>query len=169
MSIDRLRRLVESAPAFGTDGEWLAAALRQYLNHAHEGVTLDTCLGLTTHRGGTPWWKAQALRRRDDAIARLRDLLPVGTYRSQALAIRTEVTHFRRTRWAAVTEQPSDPIQRELHTLLGTTGGNPPSRKAIERSLNRDTKSPISCPKWRASIDQQEGNANERTCDNDTR
>ena len=139
MSIERLRRLIHIAPDLGADGEWLAEALTRYIDRAHEGMTLDQCLGVATLRGGTPWWRAQALRRRDDAISRLRDLLPVDAYRSEALAIRTAVIRFRRTRWG--TGQPSDPIQRELYSLLGTTDGRPPSRKAIERALaNRDTK-----------------------------
>ena len=139
MSVDRLRRLTELAPSLGKDGEWLSEALQRYLDDAQHGLTMAQALGVATPRGGTPWWKAYALRRRDDAISRLRDLLPVAAYRSEALAIRTAVIRFRRTRWG--TGQPSDPIQRELYSLLGTTDGRPPSRKAIERALaNRDAK-----------------------------
>lgn len=141
MSIDRLRRLIDALPALGVDGEWLAAALQRYLDEAPNGVTLDESLGVATPRGGRPWWKAEALRQRDESIARLRDLVPANEFRSEALAIRAAAIRYRRTRYQSTPAADTDPAHVALRALLDTTGGDPPSRKAIERALaNRDTK-----------------------------
>ncbi|MGE3777271.1 MAG: hypothetical protein AB7F89_08815 [Pirellulaceae bacterium] len=157
MSIDRIRRLVDVLPSLSRDGEWLADALRRYIDEAADGITLDEVLGVATPRGGRPWWKAEALRRRDESIARLRNLVPANGFRSEALAIRAAAIRYRRTRYRSAPADDTDPAHVELRALLDTTGGDPPSRKAIERALaNRDTRSAISCRDSYASISTKE-------------
>jgi len=141
MSIDRIRRLITSAPALGDDGEWLADALRRYINEAPNGLTLDSAMGVATPQGGRPWWKMEQLRKRERSIAKLGKLLPVGEFRSEALAIRTATVRYRRTKYRAPASVDQTPAEVELRALLDASGGELPSRRVFERALaNCDTE-----------------------------
>lgn len=49
--------------------KWLAGSLEEFLTHrAH---TVDDALGLRTSRGGVPWWRREALRRRNECLRQL--------------------------------------------------------------------------------------------------
>ncbi len=45
---------------------WLGESLGKFLSH--ERPTADEAFGLQRARGGVPWWKEDAMRRRDAAL-----------------------------------------------------------------------------------------------------
>jgi hypothetical protein len=72
--IERLRRIAQRALAgerLGEDSAWLAAAVARYEREAARGVTLDDAFGVATHAGCAPWWREEALARRDQALREL--------------------------------------------------------------------------------------------------
>lgn len=149
-NVARLRQVAEQLPAVGEDGHWLAGRLRDWLDGgAAAGETLEQALGIATPRGGRPWWAVEALKRKADAIARLRNLLPAGEYRSEAAAIRAAAARYRAGRWRhdqQVAADQLEPSRAALRDLLAATSGAVPSRRSIERALEVcGTSSPISC------------------------
>ncbi len=51
---------------------WLAAGIERFLGR--ESRDLDGALGLIQAQGGIPWWREDAIRRRDAALRCLREL-----------------------------------------------------------------------------------------------
>lgn len=72
---DRLREIARRCqagePLDPAQSSWLAAALDSYLDKAAD--SLEHALGLRYGRGGVPWWRESALRRRDSALRALAD------------------------------------------------------------------------------------------------
>ncbi len=72
-SINNLREILDSC----RDGEPLDHELADWLGRALEGYltqrfrTLEEALGLIFPRGGIPWWREEAMRKRDAALRRL--------------------------------------------------------------------------------------------------
>ena len=52
---------------------WLAAGIERFLGR--EARDLDGALGLIQAQGGIPWWREDAIRRRDAALRRLREIV----------------------------------------------------------------------------------------------
>lgn len=123
----------------GTPTARVAERIATYLEHAAGGLSLKEALGLKPKRGGNSWREEERTRRRHEAIARLRDLVCVGGYTSDATAIRAAVVRYKEGRWRFDSLQPkaptADDTRAALHALLSTTGGEIPSRRSIERAL----------------------------------
>lgn len=72
-TIDRLRDVSSlcrrGAPLPPDLAFWLAAGIERFLGR--EARDLDGALGLLQAQGGIPWWRADAIRRRDAALRRL--------------------------------------------------------------------------------------------------
>ena len=69
--IDRLRELLTVAEAgeLGDDlGSWLSSHIRDYLENASGGRTLDAALGLAINQGEIPWWRQEELNQRNAAF-----------------------------------------------------------------------------------------------------
>lgn len=147
MSIERIREVVVRAPELGEVGEWLAAALKRYLDTAPHGLTLDAALGVATPRGSRPWWRAEARRQRDVAIARLRDLLPrVESYRSEVDGVVAALRRYHRARWRLdrTVAPRGDPFRIAMRAVL-SADGKVPSRQVVETACKTvDLRSPIS-------------------------
>ncbi len=66
-AIQNLRKIAQSCrlgePLDGNLAVWLSESLEQFL--AHRAATIDEALGLRAPRGGVPWWREEAMRRRD--------------------------------------------------------------------------------------------------------
>ena len=77
--IDRLRELliVAESGALAELGGWITPRLRDYLENARHGVSLDQALGLAVGPGETPWYTTEALAKRDAAILALAKRLPI--------------------------------------------------------------------------------------------
>ncbi len=70
-SIRKLRAIVAILEAGNGDERWLAACVREYLESASRGATLDACLGLAAMPGEVSWWTDEAAEARDGAIREL--------------------------------------------------------------------------------------------------
>ncbi|MCW5771137.1 MAG: hypothetical protein KIT16_05825 [Rhodospirillaceae bacterium] len=72
-TIDRLRDVTsfcrQGAPLPPDLAGWLAAGIERFLGR--EARDLDGALGLVQAQGGIPWWREDAIRRRDQALRRL--------------------------------------------------------------------------------------------------
>ncbi len=157
MSVQRLRRLIESAPALGDDGEWLAAAFGRYVNEAPNGLTLDQVLGVATPLGSRPWWEKQERENQRDAVRILAGQCPPSV-RSPASTIAESPRRYQRGRWRIDRDRDEhagfDQKHTAMRTLLIANRGDAPSPKTIKRLLIEvDTMSPRSCPVTRGQID----------------
>jgi len=74
-SINNLREIMgqcfDGKPLDGDLAEWLGAAIDGYLTRQFR--TLEEALGLIFPRGGIPWWREEAMRKRDAALRALAD------------------------------------------------------------------------------------------------
>lgn len=75
VSVEKLRRIAAALEAGRVpnpgDGAWLASRLRNYLEGAERGLTVDVALDLSPLPGAAAWWTNEGIERRDAA---LRDL-----------------------------------------------------------------------------------------------
>lgn len=74
---------------------WLGVSLERFLER--ECQTLDEALGLSFPQGGVPWWREEAIRRRDAA---LRDLAAF-ICRDQCVAAKARLVNSLSVRYAA--------------------------------------------------------------------
>ena len=69
-SIDNLREIMsqcfDGKPLDGELADWLGEAIDGYLTRQFR--TLEEALGLIFPRGGIPWWREEAMRKRDAAL-----------------------------------------------------------------------------------------------------
>jgi hypothetical protein len=69
-AIQNLRKIAQScrlgAPLEDNLAVWLSESLEQFL--AHRAASIDEALGLRAPRGGIPWWREEAMRRRDSLL-----------------------------------------------------------------------------------------------------
>ncbi len=69
-SIDNLREIMgrcfDGEPLEGDLADWLGEAIDGYLTRQFR--TLEEALGLIFPRGGIPWWREEAMRKRDAAL-----------------------------------------------------------------------------------------------------
>ena len=73
VEIERLRqvsgRLLAGEELDRDLADWLGTALQGFLNRRHR--TVEQALGLRFAQGGVPWWRAEAMRKRDAALREL--------------------------------------------------------------------------------------------------
>ncbi len=62
-------RCLADLPLTEDHGHWLGAALERFLNEP--GTPIGEALGLRFARGGVPWWKEEAIRKRDAVLREL--------------------------------------------------------------------------------------------------
>lgn len=145
-AINRLRevsrRCLDGEPLDHDLAEWLGDSLKGYLDRRHQSI--GEAFGLVFPKGGVPWWREEAIRRRDAALRELAmrfydDCSPsaqsrhIGTLaiRYAASAWRIDRTnnemprHYRRTAkeflWCAFTSGAAMPIgERQLRNILAT-------------------------------------------------
>ena len=76
VSIHNLReirgRCRDGEPLDSDLADWLGEALEGYLTQRFR--TLEEALGLIFPRGGVPWWREEALRKRDASLRRLAEV-----------------------------------------------------------------------------------------------
>ncbi len=76
-TIERLRDVSsfcrQGAPLPPDLAGWLATGIERFLGR--EARDLDGALGLIQAQGGIPWWREDAIRRRDAALRRLREIV----------------------------------------------------------------------------------------------
>lgn len=143
--IARLRRIRDAAAAgmaLGEDGPWLASGLDAYLRRAPEGLTLPAALDLAVPVGGAPWWRTDALARRDDALRRLATefygSLPP---RERAAAIGVSLRRYASTSWPRDRHLTVCPVRLAgtagaLHFLIMRASAVPMSDRQIARIID---------------------------------
>lgn len=62
-------RCLEGRPLSAQQREWLGTVLGRFLTH--EDRTIEDAMGLRFPRGGVPWWREEAIRKRDAALREL--------------------------------------------------------------------------------------------------
>jgi hypothetical protein len=94
--IERLRDLCQRFLADGdSDLRWLGSRLDDFLSHRCR--SLEEALGLRFARGGMPWWREEATRKRDAALRTLARLY----YPGQRLSVQTKRLYEHAARYAA--------------------------------------------------------------------
>ena len=101
-SIDNLREIMsqcfDGKPLDGDLADWLGEAIDGYLTRQFR--TLEEALGLIFPRGGIPWWREEAMRKRDAALRYLAEtFLDELTLGMQAQKIWTEATRYAASAW----------------------------------------------------------------------
>ncbi len=100
--IERLRQVSQRCLAgkpLGRDlANWLGAALKSYLSRQHR--TVEEALGLHFAQGGVPWWREEAIRKRDAALRELAGRFFSGLSPcAQAQRIWTLATRYAASAW----------------------------------------------------------------------
>lgn len=77
VSINRLREVahcLRSGQRLDDDlGRWLGHSLDKFLSQ--QSASIDEALGIKFDRGGVPWWREEAIRKRNAALQALADYL----------------------------------------------------------------------------------------------
>lgn len=135
------RRLASGEP-MNELGIWLAAALRNYLAHAAQGLTLEAALDLDCDPGQHRWWTQRNLTERDAIIRKIADEhfpeLEVG---AAARAIVREATRYhmgsRRLERDVVPAERSGSVRELLRRALSAGDGQfPESARHVRRILD---------------------------------
>lgn len=145
VAIDRLRevsrRCLDREPLDDDLAEWLGDSLKGYLDRRHQSI--GEAFGLISPHGGVPWWREEAIRRRNAALREMAELFykdrsPCAQSRHiGTLAIRYAASAWRIDRnsdemprhysgsvkeylWCAFASGAAMPIgQRQLRNILG--------------------------------------------------
>lgn len=70
-SITRLRRLAVILEAGDADARWLAACIREYLESAPRGATMELCFDLSPKPGDASWFETERRASRDALLAQI--------------------------------------------------------------------------------------------------
>lgn len=111
-TIDRLRDVssfCRQGAALPPDlAGWLAAGIERFLGR--EARDLDGALGLLQAQGGIPWWREDAIRRRDAALRRLRDrVCPTSGITARARRIAEMLRRYAGSTWRIDREHAAMP------------------------------------------------------------
>jgi len=111
-TIDRLRDVSsfcrQGAPLPPDLAYWLAAGIERFLGR--EARDLDGALGLIQAQGGIPWWREDAIRRRDAALRRLRDIVcPAAGVTQRARRIAELLRRYAASTWRLDREHAAMP------------------------------------------------------------
>ena len=88
----------DGKPLDGDLADWLGEAIDGYLTRQFR--TLEEALGLIFPRGGIPWWREEAMRKRDAALRYLADtFLDELTLSRQAQEIWTTARRYAASAW----------------------------------------------------------------------
>ena len=98
-SIHELREIARrwrlGLPLDSDQARWLARSLDDFLQHRSR--TIEDALGIRTSRGGMPWWREEATRKRDELLR----LLAQRHFAHLSVSQRAHQIHLMLTRYAA--------------------------------------------------------------------
>lgn len=88
---------------------WLAGGIERFLDR--EARDLDGALGLIQAQGGIPWWREDAIRRRDAALRRLRQATcPDAGITARARRIAEVLRRYAAAAWRTDRERAAMPV-----------------------------------------------------------
>ena len=113
-TIDRLRDVSHlcrrGAPLPPDLAFWLAAGIERFLGR--EAKDLDGALGLIQAQGGIPWWREDAIRRRDLALRQLwQAACPEAGVTARARRIAEMLKRYAGSAWRLDRERPAMPLE----------------------------------------------------------
>ena len=124
--IGRLRRMASAtAGPAPDDWRWLTNRLKEYLDGAAAGLSLERAMDLATSPGGRPWWSSERLDQRDEALRMLAQQhladLSVGGQVAAIIRMRAryEATMWKADRLSASPPGGPDSQRRLLWMVLG--------------------------------------------------
>ena len=98
-ALQRIRRIAHGFDQ-PDDREWMSAALRRYLAAADDGLSIEDALELTAPSRALPWWRVDALARRDMALRELATVFFASASLSQRAAdVYDALARYRRAEW----------------------------------------------------------------------
>ncbi|MCL5775429.1 hypothetical protein M1105_00265 [Limibaculum sp. FT325] len=126
------RRCTADQPLTPEMRDWLAGALSRYLEQRCE--TLNEAFGVIHGRGGVPWWRERAIRRRDEALRALvhEHFSHLSVY-ARAKRVAELAERYARTAW---------PRDRALDAMPEAYRGTP--RAGLWEAFRAGAKMPVS-------------------------
>jgi len=119
---------------------WLGQSLSRFLSH--ERATTDEAFGLQRARGGVPWWKEEAMRRRDAALRDLAKLLcPTASVAAQARRVRSLALRYAATAWPRERDEETpppasrEPLRERLWTAFKSGAPMPIGERQLRHVL----------------------------------
>ncbi len=89
--------------------QWLGTALEGYLTRKHR--TVGEAFGLIFPKGGVPWWREIAIRRRDAALRTLAEIVaPDGSTRARAQRVCELSLRYGASAWRHDRDRPDMPM-----------------------------------------------------------
>lgn len=149
-AVARMRDFCDEEHPEDSHAAWLQAQVKNYLENASAGLSLEAAVGVATPKGSRPWWRQEERDKSTKALRRLLDLYPQAGIEDRISSIARDVDLYRQGRWQHARQQADvvyqDPKLNAIHELLVLTDGAPPiSRRSAKRLMG--TSSAISCPK----------------------
>jgi hypothetical protein len=145
-TIDRLRIVSsfcrQGAPLPPDLAGWLAAGIERFLGR--EARDLDGALGLIQAQGGIPWWREDAIRRRDAALRRLwQTVCPEAGVTARARRVAELLRRYAGSAWRLDRERTAMPAEytgaaHELLWLAFKTGAAMPLGERQLRTILGD-------------------------------
>lgn len=108
--VDLLRRVAERHETEADRAE-LAHRVRHYLAGAEHGVNLDEAFGLACAPGQLPWWRIEALGRRNVALRALASYYPNRTTAEVAFEINRALRKYAASSWRFDREKSVPPAE----------------------------------------------------------
>ncbi|MES0076952.1 hypothetical protein [Mesorhizobium sp. M0058] len=109
-ALQRIRRIAHGFDQ-PDDREWIAAALRRYLAAADDGLSIEDALELTAPARAMPWWRVDALARRDMALCELaRVFYPSPSLSQRAAGVYDALARYARAEWPRDQRLESMPV-----------------------------------------------------------
>jgi hypothetical protein len=154
MAIQELRdiseRIKTGAPLSDGQRIWLGRAFEDFL--ARRSRSIEEAMGLSFPKGGLPWWREEANRKRDAALKALADRhFAHMTVAAQARTIRALTVRYAASAWRldrTVTAMPrhyAGGAHEWLYCAFASGAPLPVSERSLRHILGRSLKSPGPC------------------------
>lgn len=140
---EHLRRLRRIAIHTETeeDRAWIAKAIGRYLLAADDGLTLEDAFELSTPPSCQPWWRIDAISRRDMWLRELVEFFPQDSLYAMAEAVGAALDRYAVNRWPTEQLLPGPPQsswstpEQCMWYALDANGGLLLSRRQLRRIL----------------------------------
>ena len=95
----RLRRISDGCDRSG-EIDWLREALRRYFEGVSDGLRLEDALEVAVPQHAAPWWRVEAISRRDDALRELAEkYYPQPSLAQRAVLVEMAIDRYAGSAW----------------------------------------------------------------------